>query len=64
MKLPLQDFTSLVRTSAAAVQAAASGLLDLTAGSILLAVLEANAALALWMQWLILQLLGTTRAAT
>ncbi len=64
MKLPLQDFTSLVRTSSAAVQSAAAGLIDLTVGSVLRAVIEANAALALWMQWLILQLLGATRAAT
>lgn len=64
MQLPLQDFTTLVRTASAAVQAAASGLVDLTVGSVLRAVLEANAALALWMQWLILQLLGATRAAT
>ena len=64
MKLPLQDFTSLVRSSSAAVQSAAAGLIDLTVGSVLRAVIEANAALALWMQWLILQLLGATRAAT
>ena len=33
-------------------------------GSTLRAVLEANAAIGLWMQWLILQVLSTTRAAT
>jgi uncharacterized phage protein gp47/JayE len=49
---------------AAAVQASAAQLLDLTVGSTLRAVLEANASIGLWMQWLILQVLRTTRAAT
>ena len=64
MQLSLQTFTSLVQNMAAAVQSAATQLLDLTIGSMLRAVLEANAAVALWMQWLILQVLQTTRAAT
>ena len=49
---------------AAAVEASATQLLDLTVGSTLRAVLEANASIGLWMQWLILQVLRTTRAAT
>ena len=64
MHLALQNFTTLVQNMAAAVQAAASQALDLTVGSALRAVLEANASVALWMQWLILQVLQTTRAAT
>ena len=64
MQLALQNFTTLVQNTAAAVQAAASQALDLTVGSALRAVLEANASVALWMQWLILQVLQTTRAAT
>jgi len=64
MQLSLQTFTSLVQNMAAAVQSAATQLLDLTVGSTLRAVLEANAAVALWMQWLILQVLQMTRAAT
>ena len=64
MQLQLQTFTSLVQNMAAAVQSAATQLLDLTIGSTLRAVLEANASIALWMQWLILQVLQTTRAAT
>jgi uncharacterized phage protein gp47/JayE len=64
MQLSLQTFNTLVQNMAAAVQAAASQLLDLTVGSTLRAVLEANASIALWMQWLILQVLRTTRAAT
>jgi uncharacterized phage protein gp47/JayE len=64
MQLSLQTFTSLVQNMAATVQAAATQLLDLTIGSTLRAVLEANASVALWMQWLILQVLQMTRAAT
>ncbi len=64
MQLSLQTFNSLVQNMAAAVQAAASQLLDLTVGSATRALLEANASIALWMQWLILQVLQSTRAAT
>jgi len=64
MQLQLQTFTSLVQSMAAAVQSAATQLLDLTVGSTLRAVLEANASIALWMQWLILQVLQVTRAST
>ena len=64
MQIALQNFTTLVQNMAAAVQAAAAQALDLTVGSALRAVLEANASVALWMQWLILQVLQTTRAAT
>lgn len=64
MQLQLQNFTTLVQNMAAAVQSAATQLLDLTVGSTLRAVLEANASIALWMQWLILQVLQTTRAAS
>ncbi len=64
MKLPLQDFPTIVGNAAAAVQGAARQLLDLSVGSTLRAVLEANASLALWMQWLVTLLLQATRAAT
>jgi uncharacterized phage protein gp47/JayE len=64
MQLSLRTFTTLVQNMAAAVQASATQLLDLTVGSTLRAVIEANASIALWMQWLILQVLRTTRAAT
>ena len=64
MQLALQDFTALVRTQAAAVSASCRTLLDLSVGSVLRAVLEANASVALWMQWLIVDVLATTRAAT
>lgn len=64
MQLSLQTFTNLVQGMAAAVQASATQLLDLTVGSTLRAILEASASIALWMQWLILQVLQMTRAAT
>jgi len=64
VQLSLQNFTTLVQNAAASVQASSSQLLDLTVGSALRAVLEANASLGLWMQWLIVQVMQVTRAAT
>ncbi|MGC8474779.1 MAG: baseplate J/gp47 family protein [Acetobacteraceae bacterium] len=64
MQLSLQSFATLVQNMAAAVQAAASQAIDLTIGSTLRAILEATASVALWLQWLILQVLQMTRAAT
>lgn len=64
MQLPLQTFSSLVQSMAAAVQAATSQVLNLAVGSTIRAVLEANASVSLWLQWLILQVLQCTRAAT
>ena len=64
MAISTQDFPTIVRNSVTAVQGAARGLVDLTIGSILRAVLEANATVILFLQGLILQLLATTRAAT
>ena len=64
MQIPLRTFSVLVENMAAAVQASASQLLDLTVGSTLRALLEANASIGLWMQWLVLLVLRTTRAST
>ena len=64
MQLQLQTFSTLVNNAAAAVQGAAAQLVDLTVGSTLRAILEANASIALWLQWLILQVLRMTRAST
>jgi uncharacterized phage protein gp47/JayE len=64
MQLSLQNFSTLVENMAASVQGAASNLLDLTVGSVLRAVLQANASVALWLQWLIVQVLAATRLAT
>ena len=64
MILPLQKFSVLLENMAAGVQGNAAQLVDLSIGSVLRALLEACAATALWMQWLILQVLTATRAAT
>ena len=64
MQLQLQSFAGLVGTAAAAVQGSARQLIDLTVGSTLRAVLEASASVGLWVQWLTLQVLQTTRAST
>lgn len=64
MQLSLQTFSTLVQNMAASVQSAASQAFDITVGSTIRAILEANASVALWMQWLILQVLQSTRAAT
>lgn len=64
MQLPLLTFTTLVQNMAAAVQSAAAQILDLTVGSTLRAILEASASVGLWMQWLVVQVLQMTRAAT
>ena len=64
MILPLQNFTTIVQNMSAALQGSAAQVVDLSVGSVLRALLEANASVALWMQWLILQVLSMTRAAT
>ena len=64
MQLRLQNFAGLVGIASAAVQGGAARLVDLTVGSTLRAVLEASASLGLWLQWLIVQVLQTTRAGT
>jgi uncharacterized phage protein gp47/JayE len=62
--LSLLTFTTLVEKAAAAVQGACSQLLNLTVGSVLRAILEANASVALWLQWLIVAVLTLCRAST
>lgn len=47
MQLSLRDFTSLVQGMAATVQSASEQALDLTVGSTLRAILEANASVGL-----------------
>ena len=64
MQLSLQTFPQLLQRMSAAVQSSAGRLFDLSVGSVLRALLEANASIALWMQWLIMQTLSVTRAAT
>jgi uncharacterized phage protein gp47/JayE len=64
MNLPVRDFDTIVRDMSAAITASAGRLIDMSVGSVLRALIEANAAVMLWVQWLILLTLQTTRAAT
>lgn len=48
----------------AALQGSASTLVDVSVGSVVRAIFEANASVALWVQWLILGVLQCTRAST
>ena len=64
MQLSLQNFSTLVDSMASTVQGACSSLIDLTVGSVLRAILEASASVALWLQYLVLQVLTMTRLAT
>ncbi len=62
--LSTRDFTSLVRSMTAALQARASAALDLSVGSVLRALVEAVSGLTLWLESLVLAVLALTRAAT
>ncbi|MDR3536530.1 MAG: baseplate J/gp47 family protein [Acetobacteraceae bacterium] len=64
MKLNLQTFSTIVANSAAAVQAGTAQLLDLSTGSLLRAILEANASITLWLQWLVICVMRIMRAST
>lgn len=64
MTISSKTFATIVSDQVTAIQAGASTLIDLTIGSVLRAVVEANAAMVLWLQGLILHLLAVTRAAT
>lgn len=62
--LTLLDFPTLLQMMAGAAQGTCAILLDLAVGSPLRSILEANAAVALWLQWLILQVLSRTRLSS
>lgn len=64
MALNTKTFTIMVQDWVAAAQGASSALLDFTIGSILRAIAEAQAGVALWLQGLVLKVLITTRLAT
>jgi hypothetical protein len=64
MQLPVMTFSGLMEQMAAGLQGSSMQLIDLTVGSVLRAMLEASASVALWLQWLVLQVLTLTRAAT
>jgi phage-related baseplate assembly protein len=64
MNLSLKSFSQLVEDMGAALQSSATALVDVSVGSVARAIFEANASVVLWLQWLVLQVLQTTRAAT
>ena len=64
MELSLQSFSTLVRNMSASAQASCASLTDLTAGSVTRALIEASASAALWVQYLVLQVMSMTRLAT
>ncbi len=64
MNLSLKGFTQLVEDMSAALQGSATTLIDVSVGSVIRAIFEANASVVLWLQWIILQVLQTTRAST
>jgi uncharacterized phage protein gp47/JayE len=64
MNLNLKAFSQLVEDMGAALQSSASSLIDVSVGSVVRAIFEANASVALWLQWLVLQVLASTRAST
>ncbi|CAN7330067.1 baseplate J/gp47 family protein [Variovorax sp. LjRoot84] len=64
MALNTKDFATIVSDQVTAIQAASARLIDTTIGSIIRSVAEANAAVVLWIQSLIVYLLSVTRAST
>lgn len=59
-----KTFTTLVQQQAAAIQGRAAKLIDFSIGSVLRAIVESNAGIALWLQAEALRILLTTRAST
>jgi uncharacterized phage protein gp47/JayE len=64
MALSTQSFSQTVSNAVAAIQGAATQLVDVTVGSILLAATQAAAAIGMWLQGLALQIAALTRFAT
>lgn len=64
MAIQTLSFTQIVSNTVAAIQGAASQLVDLTVGSILRAYTEAIALITLWLQGIALQIASLTRFAT
>lgn len=64
MQISTKDFATFVRDQVTAIQAASSKLVNFTIGSVLRALVEANAAVGLWFQGLIVKLLAMMRAST
>ena len=64
MALTTKNYSTLVNDQVAAIQGAASKLINFAVGTILRAIAQSNATVALWLQGLILQLLTVTRLAS
>jgi uncharacterized phage protein gp47/JayE len=64
MQLTVQNFSTLVANMSAAARSSYGGLLDISAGSVLRAIMESSASTALWLQYLTLQVLQSTRLST
>ena len=64
MNLNLKGFSQLIEDMGAALQSSASTLVDVSIGSVVRAIFEANASVVLWLQWLIVRVLQSTRAST
>lgn len=64
MRLATRTFTQYVQDMAAAIQGGASQVLDLSVGSVIRTLLEAQASVALWLQVLIADVLDASRAGT
>jgi uncharacterized phage protein gp47/JayE len=64
MNLNLKAFSQLIEDMGAALQSSASNLIDVSVGSVIRAIFEANASVVLWLQWLVIQVLQSTRAST
>ena len=64
MNLNLKGFRQLVEDMGATLQSSASILIDISVGSVVRAIFEANASVVLWLQWLVVQVLQSTRAST
>ncbi|MRW88877.1 baseplate protein [Duganella sp. FT80W] len=62
--LNTKTFATMVSDQVTSIQSKASQLINFTIGSVLRALVETNAALGLWLQSMIIQVLGVTRAST
>ena len=62
--LNLQTFEEIVSNQSAAMQANSTSILDFSIGSVLLALIEANAGNSIWLQALATTILATTRLST
>lgn len=62
--LPIQSFDTIVQNQTIAIRSSTTELVDFTPGSILLALVQSNAANSIWLQSLISALLAVTRLQT